>query len=263
MDNKQKTAPETTVQISWAHQPGQSGGGFPWGPHKVPVKLSFEGISLALEKQEAGMHYRRSSNGENYEKKIFAQKGRFFLSPVEPFHKPVGISTHLLVEFTQPVLLEPRASRNVMVTFPLELASAIAQTRDGGKVLDIFSLSPAKFTLYGSIRSGLICRYWKSEVYGKLPVVNPVLEGIMEINVQNTSGRWAEINKAAFSAQGMKIYFNPYLVSLKASIKIINDYSAETSFIDEPLRKGMDKALEQFTPRLIGLPAKTLMEEGY
>jgi len=263
MDKKQKSAPEATVQISWAHQPGQSGGGFPWGPHKVPVKLSFEDVSLAVEKNEAGMHYRRVSDGGEFEKMVLAEKGRFFLSPVEPFHKPVGISTHLLVEFTQPVLLEPRASRNVVVTFPLELASAMAQKQDRAKVLEIYSLSPTKFTLYGSIRSGLICRYWKSEVYSKLPAVNPVREGIMEINVQNTSVRWAEINKAAFSAQGMKIYFNPYLVSLKASVKIINDYSAETSFIDEPLRKGMDKALEQFTPRLIGVPAKTLMEEGY
>ena len=263
MDNKKNNAPESIVQISWTHQQGQSEDGFPWGPHKIPINFSFEDINLALEKRENRIHYKRVCNGECFEKTVLAEKGRLFISPVEPFHKPVGISTHLLVEFTQPLLLEPRASRNIMVTFPLELASVIAQRQDSGKVLEIFSLSPAKFTLYGSIRSGLICRYWKSEVYNKLPLVNQVREGVMEINVQNTSGKWAEIKKAAFSAQGMKIYFNAHLVSLKASVRIISDYSAETTFVDQPLRKGMRKALEQFTPRLMGLPAKTLMEEGY
>jgi len=263
MDKKQSDTAGTTPTISWDYQPAQDAAGFPWGPHNVPVKLNFEGISLALEKNEAGMHYRRESMGEMLEKMLLAEKGRFFLSPVEPFHKPVGISTHLLVEFARPLLLEPRVSRNIMVTFPLELACAVVRKQTGDQVLDIFSLSPVKFTLYGSIRNGLICRYWKSSIYRKIPAVDPVREGVMEIKAQNASGRWAEIRKIAFSAQGMKIYFNPYLVSLKASVKIINDYTAETSFFDEPLRKGMDKALEQFVPRLIGLPAKTIMEDGY
>lgn len=263
MAKKQSDANGQAISISWAYQPLQGGAGFPWGPHKVPVKLDFEGISLTVEKSEGMMRYRRDSDGEGYEKMLLADKGRFFLSPVEPFHKPVGISAHLLMEFIHPVLLEPRASRSVMATFPLELACALVQRQAKEKVLDIFSFSPKKFTLYGSIRSGFICSYWKSHIYDKIPAVNPVREGVMEINFQNASNKWVEINKAAFSAQGMKIYYNPNLVSLKAAMKIVNDYTAETSFVDQPLKKGMDKALEEFIPRLIGLPAKTVMEEGY
>ncbi len=100
------------------------------------------------------MDYRRESYSERFEKMLLAEKGQFFLNPVEPFHKPVGISTHLMVEFARPVIVEPRSSEDVLVTFPLELACAVKQKQAGAKILEIFSLSRSKFTFYGSIRSG-------------------------------------------------------------------------------------------------------------
>jgi len=106
MEKKQGAAPVKATPISWTYQPLHGGAGFPWGPHKVPVKLEFEGISLAVEKSEGRMHYRRDSNNESFEKMLLAEKGRLFLSPVEPFHKPVGISTHLLVEIANRVYFQ-------------------------------------------------------------------------------------------------------------------------------------------------------------
>lgn len=263
MDNKQSGNFSSPHDLNWVFKPDQETGGFPWGPHKIPVRINFEGLCLTVEKCEGGMIYRREGGGDLLEKMVFTEKGRFLISPVEPFHRPVGVSTHLMIEFAAPLLIEPRASKKVQVTFPLELASAVGKRPAEAHIMEIFTLSKSKYTLYGSVRNGLICRHWKSEVFKKMPVLNPLREGVMEVAIQNASPRWVEIRKAAFSAQGMKIYFSPDLVSLKASIKIINDYSAETNFLDQPLKKGMVKALELFSARLIGLPAKTVMEEGY
>lgn len=44
------------------------------------------------------MLYRREIEGEYLEKEILLDRGKLRLSPVEPFHKSVGISTHLSIK---------------------------------------------------------------------------------------------------------------------------------------------------------------------
>ena len=248
---------------SWEYQPGQKNVAFQWGPHKLPLALDFEGISITMYKHDNGFLYRREGRGESVEKVVLADKGSFQLSPVEPFHLPVGMSTYLLIAFKQPVDIEPRAKKTVLVTFPLELASAFNSQRAGLHILDIFTLGRPKFTLYGTIKDGLICKYWSSEVFYSVPEINQVEEGVMELELQNISSRWIEISKAVFSAQGLKIYYDQNLVSLKATMKISGESVAETSFIDEPLKAGMSKALEQYREKLLTQPGRTLMEEGF
>lgn len=249
--------------IKWAYNPGSTGSGFPWGPHRLPLQVQFEGMSINVEKSGPGIIYNREGPGELVEKSVLVDRGEIFFSPVEPLHRPVVVSTHLMVEFTRPVVIGPRTNKTLMVTFPVELACLLEKKRSGKVVLDIFSLTSAKYTLYGNMKNGLICRYWKSDLYTTVPAVNPLQMGVMEINIQNQGNRWSELIKPVFSAQAMKIYHSPSLVSLKALVKIINDVTAETGFIDQPLRKSMIKAHEQFVSGLIAMPAKTLMEEGY
>jgi len=74
MDKKQSTTTETATPISWSYQPGLNGSGFPWAPHKIPVSLHFEGISLAMEKCEGGMCYRRENGSDGFEKMVLAEK---------------------------------------------------------------------------------------------------------------------------------------------------------------------------------------------
>lgn len=266
MNKKQEKAVENTGLLSWQYSgmPGQKSEGFPWGPHKVPVYLDFEGVSISLEKCREGLSYRREGSSGKTEKAIIAERGKLLLSPVEPFHTPVALSNHLLIELEHPVMLKPRSNNSFLVTFPLELAAAFSSRKpEGNDVLDIFTLSRSKFTLYGSIRTGLVCKYWKSPVYEGIPVVNPLQQGVMKIEVNNQLAKWAEVRKVIFSAQGMKIYYSPHLVSLKATVKIYSEVTAETAFIDQPLQGGMSKGLEMFSPRFLKLPGRTLMEEGY
>ncbi len=264
MTKDQQCALDGIRYLEWSYQSEQKKNGFPWGPHECPFVFDFSGASVSVKKSEDGLIYRREGEAGSNEKVILADQGLLLFSPVEPFHTPAQISNHLLVELEKPVVIEPRRIESIMVTFPLEVAAAFSRRKSGGdRVLDIFSFSRSKFTLYGGIRDGFICKYWKSGIYRSIPAVNPLKYGVMRIEIHNLAARWAEVQKFLFSAQGMKIYYNQNLVCLNATMKIGSEVTAETNFLDEPIQKGMNKALEQFSTRLLSLPGRTIMEEGY
>ena len=267
MPEKKSATPEEPQKLSWSYNPEETGkgkNGFSWGPHKLPLQFVFEGVSIVVEQSPGGLLYRREGEAGSAEKAILEEKGKLQFSPVEPFHTPSPLSAHLLIDLVRPVVLEPRAAKTVFVTFPIELAAAFSRRRAAGeRILDIFSLNRAKFTLYGSIADGLICKYWQSDIYKSAPQLNPLKEGVMELAMQNQAAKWTEVKNVVFSAQAMKIFYSPHQVSLKGVMKIVSDTSAETSFIDEPLHPGMNQALEQFSGRFLNLPAKTLMTEGH
>jgi hypothetical protein len=59
----------------------------------------------------------------------------------------------------------------------------------------------------------------------------------------------------------MKIYFKDDLVSMKASMKLISRTLAETGFKDEPLKKGMKKAVEFYPQKNIPMVSKKMLME--
>jgi len=249
--------------LSWHYQPGSPFSALPWGPHKLPVKLALDDLSLSLEKSGTGYRYRREDQYGSVEKLVQSGKGEIYLCPVEPFHYPAGISQHLLLELEHPVLLEPRKSAKLFLTAPLEIAVNYTHKRSEEAVLDRFSFLKPKIALYGSVKNGLVCRYWQSSIHENIPHLNPLAEAVLQLTINNGSNRWAEVSQVVLSAQAMKIYYNQKLVAMQATMKINNDLTAETTFIDEPLKAGMRKAPEQFSARLLSLPGRMVMEEGY
>jgi len=119
-------------------------------------------------------------------------------------NKPKELTPHFLIEFERSVFIEPSARRTVFVKFPVEIGVFVHGKKDF-QILDVLTLNKQKFTLYGDVVSGVICKYWKSEVYSTIPDTNPVYEGVIELNITNTTARWVEVTKAVFAAYGMKI----------------------------------------------------------
>lgn len=261
-DSNSKTVmePEKTM---WQHGEETGNSSLPWGPHKIPLNLEISGINISLKQQESGFLYYREVEGETIEKLVLAGKSQLFLSPVEPMNIPVKISSHLLIDFNRPLVVEPQSTKSIFVTFPLEIAVALGRRLTGESIIDIFSKCKSKYTLYGTIKDGIICKYWQSDLYNTVPDLNPTELGVMQIEIQNPTGSWAEVKKAVFSAHGMKIYYGQQLVTLNSVMKIINEHDAETSFIDSPLKTGLKLAYEQFSSRTLIQQGKTLMEEGY
>lgn len=260
MSGKEHKTDITGEKLTW--QKGSSSP-FPWGPHQAPLVLQFGTVMITLEKQGSSFLYLRDIAGQKVEKQILSKTGKIYLHPVEPVQLPVKVGSHLLIAFKQLVIVEPQSNRTVFATFPLEIAVSVGRSRAGENIIDTFSVSRLKYSLYGSVRDGLICKYWLSDLHNSLPEATPPAEGVIKLAIQNSTAGWKEVNQVVFNAWGMKLYYGDNQVTLNAGVRIISESTAETSFIDSPLYQGAIIAPEQFTPRLLNQQGKTLMKEGY
>lgn len=249
--------------VSWVYREEGKNEPAPWGPHAVPALLSIEGVDISIESGKSGYHYHREGAGEKVDKIIISGEGSLFLIPVEPMQKPVTVASHLLLEFKQPLVMEPRTVRKVFATFPIEIAVSFGYQKSVEGNLDLFTLSRVKYTLYGLIKNGMICRYWQSDIYGAMPKVNPLCQGVMEITIENNTAGWVEVGMIVLSAHGMKIFYGQSYAAAKATMKIVSDKIAETGFISTPLDSDLEVSSELFSSKLLIQQRKTVMEEGY
>ena len=235
-----------------------------FGLHDVPLRIDWEGISLSVEGTAGGVLYKRECMDEEVENFLLSSNSKILINPVEPVNKPKELTPHFLIEFERSIFIEPSAKKTVFVKFPVEIGVFVHGKKDF-QILDILTLNKQKFTLYGDVISGVICKYWKSVVYSTIPDTNPVYEGVIELNITNPTARWVEVTKAVFAAHGMKIYYSDDMVAMRANMKILSKKVAEIDFVNSPLEKGMKRSLELYTSRLRQIPViatRFLMDEG-
>ncbi|NYT05680.1 MAG: DUF432 domain-containing protein [Methanomicrobiales archaeon] len=203
---------------------------------------------------------RTIAGGDSVQKRILSDAGRIIVNPVEPLNLPEEITNYLEIAF-EPMIVEPFANKDVFLTFPVEIGIFVAAKKNI-QVLDIFSLSPQKYSLYGPSSGGLITRWWHSEVFDAVPEVNHNILGIMQLTIENTTREWVELSRAVFEGYGMKIYYGGP-VSMVARMKIMSPRLAETEFFDHSLVEGQKKALELYTARELHVVRRTCpMEWG-
>ncbi len=233
-----------------------------YGFHEIPFEIENEGIHIFLGMEGENLVYRRTCHDKTKEKIILAKTGKLLINPVEPLIKPEEITPYFLVEFGKSVMIEPKGESKIYIKFPIEIGIFIAGDRHYD-ILDCVTLMKQKFTLYGDARNGLICKYWFSDVYNSIPPAEPLREGIIELSLENTTSRWIELTKAVFNAYGMKIFYGTDRVSMRANMRILGEYIAETDFTDSPIKSGMEKCLEHYSSRKISVTTtKFVMELG-
>lgn len=211
---------------------------FPWDPimygdYDLPFSIEQEGISISVEKKEKLWIYRRkfrTCKEEKDEKLILGDGKHVIINPVEPLNTPKEITTNLLIEFEKELLLAGGAKKRIFLTFPIEIGVFLADKGNKNlQLLDVFTLVRKKFTLYGPVSNGLVCKHWKSEIYSVPPSTNPLQEGVMELTLRNTTSEWASISKAVFSAYGMRLYYASDVI-MKAHMDINSKSTADTGF---------------------------------
>ncbi len=229
----------------------------------TPLRIAKEGIHLSIEKEGKNLHYKRICFNESVEKVLLSKDYSIIINPIEPLNTPKYITPYLLIEFENSILVEPKGSNNIFLTFPIEIGVFI-YGKKGYDLLDLFTLAKNKFTLYGDPRNGIICKYHKSKLYNSTPNnKNCMVEGVMKLKLINSTETWIEITKAVFDAREMKVYFDENLVSTKANMRIISSKTAETEFIKSGIKKGMKNSIEVLAPgRLPVTTKKYLMEDG-
>jgi len=233
-----------------------------FGTHDIPLSFETENIQLNIQKQNGCFVYQRKCNDEEEEKTLLAKKTTILINPVEPINKPKEITQYLLIDIDTSVIVEPRSTFKIYLTFPVAIGVFIKRVRDYD-ILDIFTRASQKYTLYGDQQRGVICRYWESLAYSTPPEVDPFQLGILELSIKNTTERWVPVSKAVFNAYGMKIYYSSERVSMKASMEILSESTAETEFFSSPLKKDMKKSLELYNVRKLSVLSSTFtMADG-
>lgn len=228
-----------------------------------PLRISKNGIHLQIEKDGNTLHYERTVLNESIEKILLTKDCGIIINPIETQKIRNQVTPYLLIEFEKSVFVEPKGTNNAYITFPVDIGIFISGHKNYD-LLDIFTLARQKYTLYGTPRNGVICKYHRSPVLTSIPTnVDPLINGVMKLKLINTTDAWIEITKSVFDSHEMKVYFNETLVSMRANMKILNEKIAETEFINSGIKKGMKKSLEIFEPAKITVTQKKYtMEEG-
>lgn len=233
-----------------------------YGEYNFPVNIEREGLHVTIERDGNSLVYRRDCLDEKVEKRLLAGGGKVLLNPVEPLNRPKVLTPHLLVAFEKILVVEPRISEKIFVTFPIEIGVYISTNKDF-HLIDVFTFTRPKFTVYGDPRNGVLCKYWESGIHSSMPSTDPFHEGLIELSISNTMSDWIEVTKSVFNANGMKIYYNDRMVTMKAEMKLRAGNIAETDFQDSPLGNGMINSLEIYSARRLSVTSpKFIMEYG-
>lgn len=210
-----------------------------YGYYDPPFSVEQEGISISVERTGDRWTYRRTSGKDEVERLILGDRKRIIINPVEPLNTPKEITPNLLIEFEKTLLLASGEKKQIFLTFPVEIGVFISDAGNKNpQLMDVLTLVRQKFTLYGEVSNGVVCKHWKSRLYSVPPTLDPLQEGIMELTLRNASSDWASISKAVFSAYGMKLYYDGD-VFMKARMDILNRNTAETGFDMQPINGEM------------------------
>jgi hypothetical protein len=233
-----------------------------FGTFKIPSKFENQDLVVSCRKEDTKIIYDRSFGEDKKELVLLTTANNIVVHPIEPVNTPEHLTPYLLIEFSQEVMVEPKTNRRIYLKFPLEIGVFIYGEK-GTELIDAVTFTKQKFTLYGDTRIGELCKYWKSDIYSKLPDTKTLHEGVIELTISNPTGKWIPIKQAVFNAYGMQLFFNEKLVSIKTVMKLQSEVVAETEVLPEPVITGMTRAIELYTAfRAPVLHKKFVMECG-
>jgi uncharacterized protein len=227
-----------------------------FGKYDLSTTFKEQDVEIVVEGRGKRKHYYRRAGKEEVEKLIYADGGNLVVCPVEPVNIPdMTISEHLLIEFGKPFVIEPGTKDTFYAKFPVEVGVFLVDRRDMEEI-DIFTKTKPKYTLYGPPERGVICKWWRSDMYSEKPEVDKLYEGIIRIDVVNVYSEWTEIEKIVFRALDMKIFYDDYAY-MHSYLRILKKAMGETTFnsrkpknmqesIDIYIAKGIKKLEKKF-----------------
>ncbi|MDH7593455.1 MAG: DUF432 domain-containing protein [Methanomicrobiales archaeon] len=217
-----------------------------FGTHDYSLSIDRQGMRIRVERSSGVFRYIRETEGKRVEKVLSSPYARILLHPVEPVNLPKKLTRLLEIEF-DPVVMGPNSEKTFYLKFPIEIGIFLEE--DGMRdVIDLVSIAPPKFSLYGNPRSGVITRYFRSNTYFDIPEVEPCLEGVLKLTVKNPLRENVEVSRVVLEGHSMMLYFGRF-ASMIAYLQIVNSQTGETYFMDEPLELGMERAIKLYKVR--------------
>jgi len=220
-----------------------------------------EEVSIRIDPSDCFYQYFRKSGDAEIRKVISGGSRKIVINPVEPVNLPREVTRFLEVHFT-PVAIEPDSSETVFITFPVEIG-VFLESKGDFDVLDIFTLTRPKYSLYGPPEKGVITRYHESAVSGTIPEVDRLKEGVIALSISNASRNWVEVSRAVFDCSALFLYYGD-CVSLVARMNLLSRDIADVRSEDRPISDGMKPSVLVIKARKTLIPDKIpfMMEFG-
>lgn len=219
-----------------------------FGRYEGDISYTDNFVTIHLERSAEIPRYVRSCCGERVEKVLSFGKGTIIINPVEPVNLPLPLTRLLEIAFPSTAIL-PQSAQQVFLTFPVE-TGVFLEVGGDLHVLDLFSRTPTKFSLYGSIGAGQITRLHQSRIYGKIPAIDRFSEGVLVLTLKNTSAQTIEVSRAVFDSNSMHLFYGEY-VAMAAVMEIYSPMIARTSVDEIPPVSGMSPCIELYMARRI------------
>ena len=230
-----------------------------YGLYSYPFHIEMEGITIDVTEKNGIYNYIRECCGKKFKTLIAADKGKIHINPVEPVNLPQNITRFLEIDIDR-ILIAPNTEEKLYLTFPIEIGVFLESGNDI-EIVDLFTRTDPKYSLYGTPTDGNIVRYSKSSIYKELPEIDILKEGVLEFNIINNDSSIHSVSKAVFDGYGMKMYYGEDLVSMIAHMKIYQKNNATTEFLNLPILPDMEKSIELYMTRNISVMKKNYMME--
>ncbi len=235
-----------------------------YGTHAPPFEFAERELALKVIEENEVINYTRAIGDKTVEKSMVSKDEKMTIQPVEPLNLPKEITSSLLLDFENPIIIDSGMKKKIYATFPIEIA-VFLESGSSDKPLDIFTLAKQKYTLYGDVKTGTICKYWQTLKRSEIPQdIDPLVEGIIELSIINRTNEWKEVKKVVFDAFGMKIYYDEDKVGMKGAMFIKDEDCSETGFSNKPIEENMTKGREIYKKKKSPIKggSKFVMESG-
>jgi hypothetical protein len=224
-----------------------------FGSYDYSFSFDSDEITISIEESENFFKYVRICGSDRVEKMLMsctesACLGKMIVNPVEPVNLPKEITRYLEITFT-PLIIEPNSQKVVFIKFPVEIGIFL-EAKNDYTVLDIFSLTWPKYSLYGPPSGGVITRLYSSDVFSSVPDMDRRREGIILLTVKNTTNAWIDVSRIVINSLSIQIYYNG-IVSMVAEMEILSKNIASVKVLNKPLYDGMQKSIELYRAKKI------------
>ncbi|MDD1673228.1 MAG: DUF432 domain-containing protein [Methanomicrobiales archaeon] len=213
-----------------------------FGRYNFPLAIKEGNLTLQVEKRNGFLLYMRDLQGDRKEKLIGSDINQIIIHPIVPITIPKQISLYLEISF-DPIFVGPTSKVIAYLTFPIEIG-VFLESGSTIELLDTFSFVSSKYSLYGTPKTGVITKWYKSKIFSDVPPTDYRKVGVLKLIINNPLRDFAEVSRAVFNGRGMVLFFDNRMVAIHAQMSIQSSLVAETNFFETSFQSGMEKSIE-------------------
>jgi uncharacterized protein len=221
-----------------------------YGTYDYSCHYKGDEIAIEVVRSDRYLTYKRVCRGESCERTIASDQGSIIINPVEPLNLPKKVTRYLEVHFN-PIFVEPETTRQLFLTFPVEIGVFI-RAKEDHDLLDVFSPASPKYSLYGPPDYGCVTRWHESSIYPGVPKPDPLREGVLDLTLVNGNKNWIEVSRAVFVNAGMTIWYGDYVL-MSARMDLYSNMVAETKILSTPGKTGMVRSIPAYSARKVSV----------